>query len=567
MNELEKLRHSAAHVLASAVKELFPNAKLAIGPPIENGFYYDFDFRPFTPEDLKRLEKKMQEIIKKNLPFKKTNKTKKEAEQILKDEPYKLELLKDLKEGEITFYSHGGFQDLCAGPHISSTIQIKAFKLLKTAGAYWRGDSKNKQLQRIYGTAFPSEKELRVYLHNLQEAEKRDHRKIGQDLGLFSFHQEAPGFPFFHAKGRIIWNELETHIREEIKKDGYIEVKTPFIFSNELWKISGHWDHYKDNMYFTKIDDEDFAVKPMNCPGHILIYKTSLHSYKELPIRMAETGTVHRHELSGVIGGLLRVRHITQDDAHIFCTEEQIESEIIKVINLIIRVYNAYGFKKYKVELSTRPKIFMGEQGTWDKAEKALMNSLKKTRIEFQLNEGEGAFYGPKIDFHIKDAIGRTWQCATIQLDFQMPLRFELTYEGYDGKKHTPIMIHRAILGSLERFMGILIEHYAGKFPVWLAPVQVKILTVSDKNKKFAKEIYEKLLKEKIRVELDDRSESIGRKVRDSQLEHINYVITIGDKEQKSKTVAIRTLDGKVKFSIKVNSFVKDILNEIEKKK
>jgi threonyl-tRNA synthetase len=439
--------------------------------------------------------------------------------------------------------------------------------LLKIAGAYWKGDSKNPMLTRIYGTAFENKNELNAYLKQLEEAERRDHRRLGKELDLFSFHNEGPGFVFIHQKGMIIRNEMIKYWKEEHKKEGYEEVITPIILNKELWERSGHWDHYKDNMYFTKIDNKDYAIKPMNCPGGILIYKEHLHSYKEFPLKVAELGLVHRHELSGVLAGLFRVRSFTQDDAHIYCLPEQVESEVIKVINLVIRIYRTFGFKDYHIELSTRPKKFIGTVDMWDKAEKTLKGALNKKKIKYKINPGDGAFYGPKIDFHIKDSLGRTWQCATIQLDFAMPERFDLTYEGKDGKKHRPIMIHRTVYGSLERFIGVLLEHYAGKLPLWLNPVQVILMTVSDKNKKFAKEVKGKLEQNDIRVELDSRVESISKKVRDAQTIKINYMITIGDKEQKTKTLAIRTRDGKVKFGVKVDKFVKDLLEEIKSKK
>ncbi len=565
--ELSTLRHSAAHVLADAVKQLFPNVKLAIGPSIENGFYYDFDKKDgFSNDDLNNIEKKMQEIINKNYKFDKTFKTKKEAEKILKNESYKLEILKDLKEEKVSFYQDRDFIDLCKGPHVSSTGEIKAFKLLNTAGAYWRGIETNPMLQRIYGTAFYSKKDLDEFLKIREEAKKRDHRKLGKELELFNVDELAPGFPFIYPKGTIIINELINFLREEYKKRCYIEVKTPMILAKKLWEKSGHWDHYKNNMYFVKVDKNDFAVKPMNCPGSILIYQQKLHSYRELPIRMAEFGLVHRYEISGVLAGLFRVRAFTQDDAHIYCTEEQIKDEIINLIDFIDHVYKTFKFD-YKVELSTRPENYIGDIKNWNLAEKALEDALKFKKINYKLNEGGGAFYGPKIDFHIKDCLGRTWQCATIQLDFSMPEKFDLKYEGKDGRKHTPVMIHRAIYGSIERFLAILIEHFGGKFPLWLTPVQVKILTVSDRNINFAKQLQKDLINNDFRASLDDRSETISKKVRDAQVEYINYIITIGDKEVKDKTLAIRTLDGKVKFDVKPDKFIQDLIKEIKDKK
>ena len=564
--EHHALRHSAAHVLASAVKELFPGAKLAIGPAIEDGFYYDFDFRPFTPEDLEKIEKRFKEIIKKNLPFIKSNKTKKDAEKILKNEPYKLELLKKLKEGEITFYSHGDFTDLCAGPHVKSTGEIKGFKLLRTSGAYWLGDSKNKQLQRIYGTAFPSEKELQEYIKKLEEAEKRNHIKLGKQLKLFTFEPESPGSVFYLPRGTIVYNELIGFLRNEYRKRGYQEIKTPILYNNSLWKTSGHWEHYKNNMFFTEIEGQVYALKPMNCPACMLAYKNELHSYKELPIRYADFGILHRNELSGVLNGMFRLRYFVQDDAHIFIEESQIEEEVWRLIDFIEYIYKKVFVFDYSVKLSTRPEKFLGDKKTWDYAEKALENALKKKKVAYTINEGDGTFYGPKIDFHINDSLGRSWQLSTIQLDYGMPLRFELTYEGKDGRKHRPVVIHRAIFGSLERFMAILIEHTGGVFPLWLAPVQVILLTVGEKNFDYAREILLELEERGIRVELDDRAESIGRKVRDAQLMKINYIVTIGDKEQEKKTLAIRTLDGKVNFGVKVNDFVKELIKKIDDK-
>jgi len=565
-DKLEALRHSTSHVLAQAVKELFPNVKLGIGPTIEDGFYYDFDKKDgFSKEDLDKIEKRMQEIINKDLKIKKIASTNKKAKEILKNEPYKLDILNELK-GKITFYQQGNFIDLCKGPHIKSTGEIKAFKLLKIAGAYWKGLETNPMLTRIYGTAFFTKEELQEFIRVREEAEKRDHRKIGKQLDLFSFHDEAPGFVFWHNKGSIIWNEIESYLREKLKDD-YIEVKTPLILRKELWETSGHWDHYKENMYFTKIDNKDFAVRPMNCPSGILVYKNSLHSYKELPLRVTEFGIVHRHELSGVLSGLFRVRKFTQDDAHIYCLPDQIKEEIKKLIDLIKEVYTTFGFKEYHIELSTRPKNSIGTDQDWNKATKALKDALKERKLKYKLNEGEGAFYGPKVDFHIKDCIGRTWQCGTIQVDFSMPQRFNLTYEGEDGRKHVPVMIHRTIIGSFERFIGILIEHYNGKFPLWLAPVQVRLLTINDRNKKFANEVKNTLIENEIRVELDDRTESIPKKVRDAQEDKIPLAITIGDKEDKNKTLAIRTLDGKVKFGVKVNDFIRNLLKEIKERK
>ena len=565
-NKLESLRHSTAHLLAQAVLELFPKTKLGIGPSIENGFYYDFDIKEdFSEKDLERIEQRMKEISKKNLKIVRESKTKSEAEKILKNQPYKLELLKELKT-EPTFYTQGDFADLCAGPHVGSTKEIKYFKLLKIAGAYWKGDSKNKMLQRIYGTVFEDRKELKNHLHMLEEAKKRDNKKLGEQLDLFTFHKEGPGFPFFHPKGTVIYNELVDFWKKIHRKHGYQEIKTPIILNNELWLKSGHWENYKENMYFTKIDKKDYAVKPMNCPGGILVYKSKLHSYKEFPLKLAELGLVHRHELSGVLNGLFRVRNFTQDDAHIYCTKEQLEDEIKKVINLTGDIYGTFGLK-YELELSTRPEKSIGSAAMWSDAENSLKNALESLKLDYQLNPGDGAFYGPKIDFHIKDSLGRSWQCGTIQVDFSMPEKFDLEYDGSDNRKHRPVMVHRAILGSLERFLGIMIEHYAGKFPLWLSPVQVKIMNVNDDVLKYANKIKEELEENDIRVELDDRNESISKKVRDAQNQKINYMVTIGEKEVKAKKLAIRTRDGKVSFGISTTKFIKDLKKEIEDKK
>ncbi len=564
--ELEKIRHSAAHILAQAVKELYPKAKLGIGPAIEEGFYYDFDNLDIKEKDLEKIEAKMREIVKKNLPIEQVFYSREEAKKLLKNEPYKLELLEEIPDKKVSFFKQGNFVDLCKGPHVKSTSEVKAFKLTKIAGAYWKGDAKNKMLTRIYGIAFKTQKDLDEYLKLKEEAERRDHRKLGKELDLFSFHEESPGFVFWHPKGLVIFEELTKFIEDICKKHGYVFVKTPFLMNNSLWKQSGHWEHYKENMYFTKIDKTDYALKPMNCPGHILIYKTKVHSYKEFPLKIAEFGFVHRHELSGVLGGLLRLRGFTQDDAHIFCTQDQLEQELMALIKLVEEVYATFNLP-YEVELSTRPEKYIGSLEIWNKAESALKNALEKLSIPYKINPGEGAFYGPKIDFHIKDSLQRKWQCGTIQVDFSMPQRFEINYEGKDGKKHTPIMIHRAILGSFERFIAILIEHYAGKFPLWLAPVQVRLLTVNDSCIEFAQQVLEKLKANHIRVELDARQETLPKKVREAQLQRINYIVTIGQKEVANKTLAIRTLDGKVEYGIKVENFIKELLKEIKGKK
>ncbi|MBW2977496.1 threonine--tRNA ligase [Candidatus Woesearchaeota archaeon] len=561
----EVLRHSAAHILASAVKKVFPKVKFGIGPAIEEGFYYDFDKKePFAPDDLKKITKEINKEIQAKIPFERKEVSKAEAKKLFKDEKYKLELIEE-KEGKISVYKHGDFMDLCKGPHVPDTGFVKAFKLMKTAGAYWKGDAKNPQLQRIYGIAFSGEKELKKYLTLLQEAEKRDHRKIGSRLELFSIHDEAPGMPFFHDKGNFIWEKMKEFMTEKMRVLNYELNKTPIILNKALWLQSGHWDHYKENMYFTKIDQGDYAVKPMNCPGNLLVYKTRSHSYRELPIKAGEFGLVHRHELSGVLSGLFRVRVFTQDDAHVFCTEEQLKDQLIELIELVDDIYSTFGFT-YDVELSTRPEKAMGSKEVWDKAEKYLAEAMKAKKMKFKINPGEGAFYGPKLDFHIKDALGRSWQCGTIQVDFSMPEKFDLTYEGKDGRKHRPVMVHRAIYGSLERFLGILIEHFAGRFPLWIAPVQARVITVADRFNKYAGSVVKEMKKAGIRVELDTRTESVGRKVRDAQLQEIPAIINIGEKEETAKTVAVRTLNGKVKFGLKTDSLIKKMLDNADKK-
>jgi len=562
---VEVLRHSTAHVLAEAVVALFPEAKPTIGPVVEEGFYYDFDHPPFKPEDLEKIEKKMQEIISKELGFERLELKKKQALELFKDNKFKVEMIEELEEGTISAYKQGDFIDLCRGPHIPRTDMIGAFKLTKLAGAYWRGDASNKQLQRIYGVSFFTNKELNQYNTLMEEASKRDHRKIGKELDLYSFHEQAPGMAFWHAKGMIIWNELLDFWRQEHRKAGYVETKTPLILNKELWLQSGHWDHYKENMYFTKIDQVDYAVKPMNCPGGMLIYKEHLHSYREFPMRVAEVGLVHRHELSGVLSGLFRVRSFHQDDAHIFMTQDQMKDEIIGVFNLVDKFYKVFNLP-YHVELSTRPEKAMGEKKTWDLAEKTLEEAMKAKKINYQINPGDGAFYGPKLDFHIKDAIGRTWQMATIQLDFLMPEKFDLTYEGPDGKKHRPVMIHRVIYGAIERFIGVIVEHYAGKFPLWLSPVQATILPIADRHKKYCEQVKQKLFDAGIRVEIDYRAESTSKKVRDAQLQQINYILVVGDNEEKASTVNVRTRDNKVHGEKQVDDFLKDLKKEIEQK-
>jgi len=562
--------HSASHVLAKAAKELWPHLKLTIGPAIEEGFYYDFDAeKPFAEEDLKKLEEKAREVAKRNEKFSRVVLPLEEALRKNKEmgEPYKNEMIEDIRrenpaEKQFSFYDLGGFADFCRGPHIPDSGRIKAFKVTKASGAYWRADVKNRQLQRVYGIAFPEQKMLDEYLKCVEEAEKRDHRKIGRALDLFSIHEEAPGAPFFHPNGMVIRNELEKFWREEHEREGYKEIKTPIILNKALWLQSGHWDHYKESMYFTKIDETDFAVKPMNCPGGILVYKSSSHSYREFPLRLAEMGIVHRHELSGVLSGLFRVRCFTQDDAHIFVTEDQIKDEIKRVISLIDRMYKVFGFT-YEVELSTRPEKAMGAVELWNKAEKALADAMADLHMKFKINAGDGAFYGPKLDFKIRDAIGRLWQCATIQLDFQMPERFNLTYEGADGKKHPPVMLHRVVFGSFERFIGVLIEHYAGAFPTWLAPVQSIIIPITDAQNSHAEGLRGKFASEGIRVEVDARSETMEAKVRDAQLRKIPYIVVIGRREEENGTLSVRKRTNEVKQGVSVDAFLGAVKKEI----
>jgi len=542
----EAYRHTTSHVLAQAVKRLYPDVKLAIGPAIADGFYYDFDSpEPFTPEALESIEDEMRKICKEKLPLERIEMSRKDALDFTagQHEPYKTELILDLPgDAVISFYKQGDFSDLCAGPHVDTTGRIKAnaFKLTSCTGAYWRGNAENKMLQRIYGTCFMSKEELDAHLQRIEEAKLRDHRKLGRELDLFGLYDEGPGFPFFFPKGMILRNELISFWRNEHKKAGYVEINTPLILNEELWHRSGHWDHYKENMYFTKIDDEDYAIKPMNCPGGMLTFKRRMWSYRELPVRMAELGIVHRHELSGTLHGLMRVRYITQDDAHIFMMPEHVPSEISAAIDLADRIYSVFGFK-YRVELSTRPEKFMGEIATWDMAEKILEDTLIDKKIEYRINPGDGAFYGPKIDFHLLDCLGRSWQCATLQLDFQMPERFELEYTGADGEKHRPVMIHRTMLGSIERFLAILIEHYAGAFPLWLAPVQVTVMPITDRTQAYAGTVADKLTEAGFRVETDYRSEKIGYKIREAQLQKIPYMLVLGDKEAENSLITVRS--------------------------
>ena len=537
-------RHTTSHIMAQAIKRLYPDTKLAIGPSIEDGFYYDIDREtPLVAEDLEKIEAEMKKIVKEDLPIKQYTMPRSEAIAYFKekDEPYKVELIEDLPEDSvISFYSQGEFTDLCAGPHLMSTKPVKAFKLTSLAGAYWRGSEKNKMLQRVYGTSYPKKAELEEYLHMMEEAKKRDHRKLGKELGLFMMREEGPGFPFFLPKGMELKNQLLDYWREIHKKAGYVEISSPIMLSRHLWETSGHWDHYKDNMYTTVIDDEDFAIKPMNCPGGILVYESEPRSYRDLPIRMGDLGLVHRHEKSGQLHGLMRVRCFTQDDAHIFMTPEQVRDEIKGVVKLINEVYSLFGFK-YHVELSTRPEDSMGSDEDWDMATEALRGALDDLGLPYVVNEGDGAFYGPKIDFHLEDSIGRTWQCGTIQLDFQLPLRFNLEYTGADGEKHRPIMIHRVIFGSIERFIGILIEHFAGAFPTWLAPVQVKVLPISDKYMDYAQKVLDELNNSGVRAEIDTRAEKIGYKIREAQMKKIPYMLVVGAKEEEDGLVSVRS--------------------------
>ncbi|MQL52801.1 threonine--tRNA ligase [Desulfofundulus thermobenzoicus] len=562
-------RHSSAHVLAQAVKRLFPEAKLAIGPAIAGGFYYDFDVRrPFTPEDLERIEKEMQQIVQEDLPFARMEVSREEARErfAAAGEDYKVELIDDLPEDAvISIYRQGDFTDLCAGPHIPSTGRLKALKLTGVAGAYWRGDERNKMLQRIYGTAFPKKSQLEEHLFRLEEARRRDHRKLGVELDLFSIQEEGPGFPFFHPKGMVLRNQLEQYWREEHRRRGYQEIRTPIILNRTLWERSGHWEHYRENMYFTRIDETDFAVKPMNCPGAILVYKSRLHSYRDLPIRLAELGLVHRHELSGVLHGLMRVRCFTQDDAHIFMLPSQIREEITGVIDLVDEFYRVFGFN-YKVELSTRPEKSMGSDEIWETATAALEDALQARGMEYKVNEGDGAFYGPKIDFHLEDCLGRTWQCGTIQLDFLMPEKFDLTYVGEDGQKHRPVMIHRVVFGSIERFIGILTEHFGGAFPTWLAPVQVRVLPIADRHMDYARQVVERLDARDIRVELDARNEKVNYKVRDAQAQKIPYMLVVGDREAAEGTVAVRHRSRGDEGALPLDHFLSRLEEEIRTK-
>ena len=563
------LRHTASHILAQAVKRLWPEAKLAIGPAIDKGFYYDIDMEhTLTPEDLGKIEKEMSRIVKENLPITKSVMSRQEAIEFFKskNEDYKVELIEDLPEDAvISCYAQGDFIDLCAGPHVASTGKVKAFKLQSIAGAYWRGDENNKMLQRIYGTAFEKKEELDAYLHMLEEAAKRDHRKLGKELGLFVIKEEGPGFPFFLPKGMALRNELENFWREVHHDFEYDEIRTPIILNKHLWETSGHWDHYRENMYTTIIDDEEYAIKPMNCPGGILVYQNEMHSYRDLPLRYAELGLVHRHELSGALHGLFRVRAFTQDDAHVFMLPEQMQSELMKVIELFDRIYSQFGLK-YHVELSTKPDNAMGDDAIWEAATEALRNAIEAKGIDYVINPGDGAFYGPKLDYHIEDSLGRTWQCGTIQLDMNLPERFQIDYVGEDGQKHRPIMIHRACFGSMERFIGILTEHYAGAFPTWMAPVQVKILPISEKHVEYAKELAKQMHRDYVRVEVDDRSEKIGYKIRQAQMAKVPYMLVVGDKEVEEGTVNVRKHGGDELGSVPFEEFFNSIKIEIKER-
>ncbi len=564
---LEILRHSTSHLMAQAVKRLYPNVQVTIGPAIKDGFYYDFDTdKPFTDEDLPKIEAEMKKIIKENIPVIRKIMTKKDAIEYFKknNEPYKVEIIEDIDANTVSFYEQGDFIDLCRGPHVPSTGYLKSYKLMSVAGSYWRGDSNNKMLSRIYGTAFESKESLDNYLKKLKEAKERDHRKLGKELNLFSFHDEGPGFPFWHPRGMIIYKEVESYIRKENEKRGYVEIKTPAILNEELWHRSGHWDNYKENMYFTEIDETKFAIKPMNCPGGLIVYNSNIHSYRDLPLRVAELGFVHRHELSGALHGLFRVRAFTQDDAHIFCTEEQLADEIINTIDYYLSVYKDFGFKNFEIFVSTRPTKSIGTDEAWELATNSLINALDKLNIAYKINEGDGAFYGPKIDFNIKDVLDRNWQCGTLQVDFSLPMRFEISYEGKDGRKHTPVMLHRAILGSMERFIGILTEHYNGKFPLWLSPLQVAIVNVlNDKNQiERVKEIANAFKNENFRVEIDDGNDNLGTKIKKYRLQRTPYTVIIGAEELSSGKLSVRTRSSKELKDIDLIEFIEKLKKE-----
>jgi len=563
---IEIMRHSAAHVMAQAILHLYPEAQLTIGPTVEDGFYYDIDMEPVSHVDFPKIEAEMKKMIKAKLPFHRKLISKSDAQTFFKDEPYKLELISELSDGEISLYEQGDFTDLCRGPHVPHTGFIKSFKLLKVSGAYWRADQNNAQLQRIYGTAYFDKKELKAYLNFLEEAKKRNHRKIGMALDLYSFHEEAPGMAFFHPKGMVIWNELLDYWRYEHRKAGYVETKTPIMLNRSLWERSGHWDNYRENMYVSTIDDVDYSIKPMNCPGGMLLFGMKPHSYRELPLRVGEIGLVHRHELSGVLNGLFRVRAFHQDDAHIFMTESQICNEILGVIHLVEKIYSTFGLT-FHLELSTRPEKSIGNAQDWERTTKGLQEALEIYGKPYRINEGDGAFYGPKIDIHIKDALKRTWQCGTIQLDMSLPERFNLTYIEPNNERKRPIMIHRVIYGSIERFLGILVEHYAGKFPLWLAPVQVILMSLNDDLIPFMKEIQEQLEKKNIRTEIDGRSENLKKKVRDAQLSQIPLIVTLGNKEKENNTVSVRRLDGHIAYGVPLDNFIESVCHHIDERK
>ncbi len=564
----EMFRHTSTHIMAQALKRILPDAKLTVGPPLADSYYYDFDVKePLTPEMLEKIEAEMEKIVQENLALERIEVPREEAIRLFKEknEPYKLEIIDGLPDEQtISLYKQGEFVDLCRGPHIPSTSYVKALKLLTVSGCYWRADAKNQVLQRVYGTSFPDKKQLTEHLRILEEAKKRDHRRIGKDLDLFSFQDEGPGFPFFHPNGMVIYNEISNFIREELAKRDYVEIMTPIILNDELWHKSGHWEHYKENMYFTEVDEQDFAVKPMNCPGCCLVYRNRLTSYRDLPLKLAEFGRVHRHELSGALHGLFRVRSFTQDDAHIFCTPDQLEDAVTEAIELIQTVYEVFGFEDYHMELSTRPEKSLGSDEMWDNATTALQNSLEKLGVKFKLNPGDGAFYGPKIDFHVKDCLNRTWQCGTIQVDFSMPERFDLSYIGPDGQKHRPVMVHRAVLGSLERFIGVLTEHTAGNFPTWLAPVQAIVLPVSEKSLEYGKSTLAELKAAGIRAELDASEDKISAKIRDAELRKIPYMLIVGEKESGAGTVGVRRHGKGDQGAMARDEFVSNLLKEIK---
>ncbi len=563
---LEILRHSAAHVMAQAILRLHKDAKLTIGPVVEDGFYYDIDMKAISEEDFPKIEQEMKSIIKAKLPIQRKEISKEQALDFYKDEPYKLEIISDLEDGAISLYEQGEFADLCRGPHVPHTGFIKAVKLMKVSGAYWRADQTKAQLQRIYGTAYFDKKDLKAYLQFLEEARKRNHRKIGSAMALFSFHEEAQGMPFFHPKGMVIWNTLLDYWREEHHRAGYVETKTPIMLDRRLWERSGHWENYRENMYTSRIDETDYAIKPMNCPGGMLLYGSKPHSYKELPIRAGEIGLVHRHEMSGVLNGLFRVRAFHQDDAHIFMTPDQIEKEILGVLNLVDRVYSTFGLS-FHLELSTRPEKSIGTDAQWEQATNGLELALKAFGRDYKINPGDGAFYGPKIDIHIKDALGRTWQCGTVQLDMSLPERFDLSYIGADNEKHRPIMIHRVVYGSIERFLGILIEHFAGKFPLWMAPTQANLLPINDDLVSYAQTISDTFNEAGIRSVVDDRAESLNRKIRDAQLGNVPLILTIGNKEKEAGTLSVRTLDGNVRYGITHERFLSEVRDHVAARK